>query len=155
MTGTAVWAVREDGKLLEQPRRARRIGTAAAAHGIEVTEPEVLDARTPREWEKWLDANHVAASAVWLRLLNKNAPEPGMSYGEAVEIALCFGWIDSIARKHDDVSRIQRFSPRKPRSPWSASNVERVQRLLDAGRMREAGLREVEAAKADGRWPVS
>ncbi|HEX2285105.1 MAG TPA: hypothetical protein VHI10_09830 [Mycobacterium sp.] len=102
-----------------------------------------------------MERNHDAASEVWLRLLNKNAGEPGMSYGEAVEIALCFGWIDSMARKYDDVSRIQRFSPRKPRSPWSASNVERVQRLIAAGRMREPGLREIEAAKADGRWPVS
>lgn len=77
-----------------------------------------------------------------------------MSYGEAVEVALCFGWIDSLARRYDDVSRIQRFSPRTSRSPWSASNVQRVQRLIDDGRMREAGLLQVEAAKADGRWPA-
>jgi uncharacterized protein YdeI (YjbR/CyaY-like superfamily) len=118
-----------------------------------MSEREVLHARTPEEWEEWLARNHDAASEVWLRLLNKNAPEPGMTYGEAVEIALCFGWIDSMARKFDDVSRIQRFTPRKPRSPWSASNVERVQRLIDTGRMREAGMREIDAAKADGRWP--
>ena len=113
----------------------------------------MLDVRTAAEWEDWLQANHDVTSAIWLRLLNKNAPEPGIPYHEAVEIALCYGWIDSMARKYDDVSRIQRFSPRKPRSPWSSSNVERVQRLIAAGRMREAGLREVEAAKADGRWP--
>ena len=77
----------------------------------------------------------------------------GMSYGEAVEIALCFGWIDSLARGHDDVSRIQRFSPRKPKSGWSKSNVERVQRLVAAGRMREPGQRQIDAAKLDGRWP--
>jgi uncharacterized protein YdeI (YjbR/CyaY-like superfamily) len=118
-----------------------------------VTERVVLDVRTPGEWEQWLERNHAVAQEVWLRLFNKNAPEPGVSYGEAVEIGLCFGWIDSMARKYDDVSRIQRFTPRKPRSPWSASNVERVQRLIDGGRMREAGLREVDAAKADGRWP--
>ena len=118
-----------------------------------MTEPEVLDIRTSREWEEWLADNHNEASQVWLRLFNKNAPEPGMSYGEAVEVALCFGWIDSMARRYDDVSRIQRFSPRKPRSPWSASNVERVQRLIEAGRMREAGWHEVDAAKKDGRWP--
>ena len=64
---------------------------------------EALDACTPREWDKWLDANYDAASAIWLLLLKKNAPEPGMSYGEAVKIALCFGWIDSMARKYDDV----------------------------------------------------
>jgi uncharacterized protein YdeI (YjbR/CyaY-like superfamily) len=120
-----------------------------------MTEPEVLDVRTAAEWEEWLQANHDVASAIWLRLLNKNAPEPGIPYTEAVEIALCYGWIDSLARKYDDVSRIQRFSPRKPSSPWSSSNVERVQRLIATGRMREPGLREIEAAKADGRWPVS
>jgi uncharacterized protein YdeI (YjbR/CyaY-like superfamily) len=85
--------------------------------------------------------------------LNKNAPEPGMSYGGTVEVALCFGWIDSLTCKYDAVSCIQRFSPRKPGSAWSSSNVERVQRLIDVGRMQEAGLRVVDAAKADGRWP--
>ena len=104
-----------------------------------MTEREVLDARTARQWEQWLERNHDTASEIWLRLLNKNAPEPGMSYGEAVEIALCFGWIDSLARGYDDVSRIQRFTRRKPRSAWSTSNVERVQRLIDAGRMRQQG----------------
>ncbi|MDT5015188.1 MAG: hypothetical protein QOD39_1348 [Mycobacterium sp.] len=118
-----------------------------------MTERDVLDVRTVREWEDWLARNHDEASEIWLRLFNKNAPEPGMSYGEAVEVALCFGWIDSMARKYDDVSRIQRFSRRKSRSPWSTPNVERVQRLLEAGRMREAGQREIDAAKADGRWP--
>lgn len=120
-----------------------------------MTEAErlVLDVRTPREWEQWLEGNHQSAQEMWLRLLNKNAPEPGMPYSEAVEIALCFGWIDSMARSYDEVSRIQRFTPRKPRSPWSASNVERVQRLIEAGRMRPAGQREVDAAKSDGRWP--
>jgi uncharacterized protein YdeI (YjbR/CyaY-like superfamily) len=120
-----------------------------------MTERQVLDARTPRHWEQWLERNHDAANEIWLRLLNKNAAEPGMSYGEAVEIALCFGWIDSLARRYDDVSRIQRFSPRKSRSAWSKSNVERVQRLIEAGRMRQAGQREIDAAKADGRWPTA
>ena len=91
---------------------------------------------------------------VWLRLFNKNAPEPcPCRTREAVEIALCFGWIDSLARGHDEVSRIQRFSPRKPKSAWSKSNVERVQRLIEPGRMREPGQRQIDAAKADGRWP--
>jgi len=120
-----------------------------------MTEQQVLDARTPQKWEEWLEHNHDRAGEIWLRLLNKNAPEPGMSYGEAVEIALCFGWIDSLARAYDEVSRIQRFSPRKPRSGWSKSNAERVQRLIDAGRMRQPGQREVDDAKADGRWPTS
>jgi uncharacterized protein YdeI (YjbR/CyaY-like superfamily) len=120
-----------------------------------MTEREVLDVRTVAQWEDWLVRNHAEASEIWLRLFNKNAPEPGISYGEAVEVALCYGWIDSMARKYDDVSRIQRFTRRKPRSPWSASNVERVQRLVEGGRMREAGQREIDAAKADGRWPAN
>jgi uncharacterized protein YdeI (YjbR/CyaY-like superfamily) len=113
----------------------------------------VLDARSAQQWEDWLQSNHDSAAEVWLRLFNKSAGEVPLSYGEAVEIALCFGWIDSMARGYDETSRIQRFTPRKSKSPWSASNVERVERLVAAGRMREPGLREVDAAKADGRWP--
>lgn len=129
-----------------------------------MTDRFVLDVRSPKEWEQWLESNHDAVHEVWLRLFNKSSVarregagaslgEVPLAYGEAVEVALCFGWIDSLARGHDDVSRIQRFSPRKLKSAWSKSNVERVQRLIDAGRMREPGLRHVEAAKADGRWP--
>ncbi|MET0455922.1 MAG: hypothetical protein ABW137_29125 [Mycobacterium sp.] len=129
-----------------------------------MTERVVLDVRSPREWEAWLEGNHDTATEIWVRLFNKaswgrseaTGGAPGsvpLSYNDSVEIALCFGWIDSLARGHDEVSRIQRFSPRKPKSAWSKSNVERVQRLIDAGRMREPGLRQVEAAKADGRWP--
>ena len=103
------------------------------------SERVVFDAGSPAEWERWLEVNHDTAAEVWLRLFNKSAGEVPLSYGEAVEIALCFGWIDSLARGHDDVSRIQRFSPRKPKSGWSKSNVERVQRLVAAGRMRETG----------------
>jgi uncharacterized protein YdeI (YjbR/CyaY-like superfamily) len=113
----------------------------------------VLDVGSATEWEQWLEANHDTVTEVWLRLFNKSAGEVPLSYAEAVEIALCFGWIDSLARGHDDVSRIQRFSPRKPKSAWSKSNVERVQRLLEAGRMREPGQRQIDAAKLDGRWP--
>lgn len=120
---------------------------------MDAVERHVVDAATAAEWEQWLDDNHEDAQEVWLRLHNKNSPTPGLSYAESVEIALCFGWIDSMARRYDEVSRIQRFSPRKPRSPWSASNVERVQRLIGDGRMRPAGQREVDSAMADGRWP--
>ena len=125
----------------------------------------ILDAGSAAEWEAWLEDNHDAETEVWLRLFNKSARASGsdgkargevpLPYSEAVEIALCFGWIDSVTRKHDDVSRVQRFSPRKAKSGWSPANVERVARLTASGRMRDAGLRQVEAAKADGRWPTS
>jgi uncharacterized protein YdeI (YjbR/CyaY-like superfamily) len=118
-----------------------------------VTERPVLDVRSPEQWEQWLESNHDAVTEVWVRLFNKAAGDVPLGYGDAVEIALCFGWIDSLARSHDEVSRIQSFSPRKPKSAWSRSNVERVQRLVEAGRMRDHGLRHVEAAKSEGRWP--
>lgn len=120
-----------------------------------MTERDVLDIRSPRQWEEWLEHNHDTMTEVWLRLFNKGAGEVPVSYADAVEIALCFGWIDSLARGHDECSRIQRFSPRKPKSAWSKSNVERVQRLLDEGRMRAPGQRHIDAAKADGRWPTA
>jgi uncharacterized protein YdeI (YjbR/CyaY-like superfamily) len=120
-----------------------------------MTERDVLDVRSPQQWEEWLERNHDIVAEVWIRLFNKAAGDVPVSYGEAVEIALCFGWIDSLARGHDEVSRIQRFSPRKPKSAWSKSNVERVQRLLDEGRMRTAGQRQIDDAKANGRWPTS
>ena len=105
------------------------------------------------EWERWLAANHATAVAgVWLRILNKNAAQPGLSYEQAVEVALCFGWIDGQVRAFDEVSRIQRFTPRRRASVWSKINTERAQRLIDSGRMRPAGRRCVEEAKADGRW---
>lgn len=116
-------------------------------------ERQVLDVRTLHEWEQWLETNHRSAPEIWLRLFKKDAPESGIPYAEAVEVALCFGWIDSMARRLDDYSRIQRFSPRRSGSPWSASNVERVQRLVAEGRMRPAGQREIDSAKSDGRWP--
>jgi uncharacterized protein YdeI (YjbR/CyaY-like superfamily) len=118
-----------------------------------VTERLVLDVRSPAQWEQWLEVNHDAVTEVWLRLFNKSAGDVPLPYAEAVEIALCFGWIDSLARGYDDVSRIQRFSRRKPKSAWSKSNVERVQRLVATGRMRASGQCQIDAAKADGRWP--
>ncbi|MCW2552364.1 MAG: uncharacterized protein JWR78_2145 [Mycobacterium sp.] len=118
-----------------------------------VTDRPVLDVRSPEQWEQWLESNHDTVTEVWVRLFNKAAGDVPLGYGDAVEIALCFGWIDSLARSHDEVSRIQRFSPRKPKSAWSRSNVERVQRLIEAGRMRDHGLRHVEAARSEGRWP--
>ena len=105
-------------------------------------------------WEAWLEEHHATTDAgVWLRLPNKGAAAPGPSYVGAVEVALCFGWIDGQVRKHDDgESRVQRFTPRRARSSWGKINVGRAERLIAEGRMRPAGLAEVERAKADGRW---
>src|SRR6188472_1235572 len=103
----------------------------------------VLDASSAREWERWLDRNHGdAAEGVWLRLFKKGRSDATLDYEQAVEVALCFGWIDAQKRKHDDASWVQRFTPRRPRSGWSRVNTERAERLIAEGRMRPAGLRE-------------
>jgi uncharacterized protein YdeI (YjbR/CyaY-like superfamily) len=106
------------------------------------------------EWRAWLAENHAASTGVWLVYPKKSSGLPGPSYEEAVEEALCFGWIDSRVRPLDERRRLQWFSPRRPGSIWSAPNKARVARLLAAGRMAPAGLAKIEAAKADGSWEI-
>jgi uncharacterized protein YdeI (YjbR/CyaY-like superfamily) len=103
----------------------------------------------------WLEANHSSADGVWLKFAKKGSPTATVSYAEAVEEALCFGWIDGQARGHDEHFYLQRFTPRRARSKWSQNNVERADRLIAEGRMHPAGLAAIEAAKADGRWEAA
>jgi uncharacterized protein YdeI (YjbR/CyaY-like superfamily) len=103
-------------------------------------------------WRAWLEQHHEESPGVWLVLHKKGGAVTSLRYPEAVEEALCFGWIDGQARRRDDESSSLRFTPRHPRSMWSVSNVEQVARLERDGRMREAGRAAVAAAKADGRW---
>jgi uncharacterized protein YdeI (YjbR/CyaY-like superfamily) len=118
-------------------------------------EPAVLDVATAKAFERWLAKHHADTNeGVWLRLYRKDTtpPKVTLTYAEAVELALCFGWIDGQVKRYDDASRVQRFTPRRARSVWSKLNVERANRLVDEGRMRPAGLAAIDAAKADGRW---
>ncbi len=104
-------------------------------------------------WESWLDAEHASSPGIWLRIARKAAAGgPALGYDEALTVALCFGWIDGQKGRLDDRHWRQRFTPRRPGSRWSRINVSRAEALIVAGRMKPAGLREVEAAKADGRW---
>jgi uncharacterized protein YdeI (YjbR/CyaY-like superfamily) len=100
----------------------------------------------------WLEANGEKAPAVWLVYFKKGSGRPSITWDEAVEEALCFGWIDSKAKPIDDRSYMQYFTPRKPKSVWSKVNKERLERLIAAGLMREPGLRAIETAKANGSW---
>jgi uncharacterized protein YdeI (YjbR/CyaY-like superfamily) len=109
----------------------------------------------PAAWEKWLAAEHAGASGLWLKLAKKGCPHTTVSYAEALDIALCFGWIDAQKRPLDDDYWLQRFTPRKPKGKWSKINRGKAEALIAAGRMRPTGLREVEAAKADGRWDAA
>jgi len=106
-------------------------------------------------WRAWLAEHHEGQREVWLVLLKKHVQRPSVSLGEAVEEALCFGWIDGHLRRIDDESHALRFTPRGRRSIWSQSNKDRVERLIAEGRMAPAGLTAVEAAKASGEWDAA
>jgi uncharacterized protein YdeI (YjbR/CyaY-like superfamily) len=123
------------------------------ANGIQDDLPVLLFAG-PAELEAWLEANP-DADGVWLQIAKKGAREPSVTYAEALEVALCFGWIDSQKRGLDETHFLQRFTPRRPRGRWSKVNREKAEALTAAGVMRPAGSAEVEAAKADGRWEAA
>jgi uncharacterized protein YdeI (YjbR/CyaY-like superfamily) len=106
-------------------------------------------------WAAWLDEHHTDSAGVWLTLRKKDAGEVGVSYGDAVEVALCYGWIDGQAGKLDDRFWMQRFTPRRPKSAWSRVNRDRALGLIARGEMKPAGLREVERAQTDGRWEAA
>ena len=101
---------------------------------------------------EWLSAHHASQPGLWLRIAKAASPLMSVTYAEALDIALCFGWIDGQKKSYDADSFLQKFTPRRKRSPWSKRNREHVARLIAAGEMHPAGLAAVEAAKADGRW---
>jgi uncharacterized protein YdeI (YjbR/CyaY-like superfamily) len=107
---------------------------------------------TRAEWREWLEKNHATAPGVWLIYNKQSSGKPRVTYDEAVEEALCFGWIDSRPNSIDDETYMQFFSPRKPGSPWSRVNKRRIERLVAEGRMAPSGLALIEAAKRDGSW---
>jgi len=115
----------------------------------------ILLFKTAREFEKWIAKNYASSKGIWLRFYKKASGIPSVSYPEAVEVSLCYGWIDGQANKYDEQSYLQRFTPRRPKSIWAKTNIERVTRLIASGKMKPAGLKEVEAAKADGRWEMA
>lgn len=102
-------------------------------------------------WENWLSANHVSSPGAWLKIAKKGSPTSTVTQAQAIDEAVCFGWIDGQVRRYDEHFFLQRFTPRRPRSRWSAINRERARRLIADGRMKPAGLREYQAAEADGR----
>jgi uncharacterized protein YdeI (YjbR/CyaY-like superfamily) len=108
-----------------------------------------------KEWEAWLRKNHTKSDGVWVKFAKKKSGIPTVTYEEALEVALCYGWIDGQSKGLDESYHVQRFTPRRPRSVWSRLNRERAIRLIDEGKMKPAGLREVERAKADGRWDAA
>lgn len=112
----------------------------------------ILLFKNAQVFEAWLKENHALCDGLWLQIAKKGADEPSVSYAEAVEIALCWGWIDGQKKAFDAQHFLQRFTPRRARSIWSKINVEKVAQLIEAGRMQAPGHAQIEAAKADGRW---
>ena len=110
---------------------------------------------SPEAWERWLEDNHRASDGVWIKMGKKQAGVESVRYPEVLECALCFGWIDGRREALDERHFLQRFTPRRPRSRWSRINRDTAERLITDGRMRPAGLAEVERAGADGRWEAA
>jgi uncharacterized protein YdeI (YjbR/CyaY-like superfamily) len=115
-------------------------------------EPSATLFKSARAFETWLKKHHATSDGLWIKIAKRGANEPGVTYAEAVEIALCWGWIDGQKKGLDDQHFLQRFTPRRVRSTWSKINVDKVAALIESGRMQAPGLAQVEAAKADGRW---
>jgi uncharacterized protein YdeI (YjbR/CyaY-like superfamily) len=112
----------------------------------------VLEFASADELEVWLEENHGSSEGIQLKIAKKGSGIPSVTHAEALELALCFGWIDSRRDALDERHFLQRFTPRRPRGRWSRINRDKAEQLIESGRMRPAGLAEVEAAKADGRW---
>lgn len=119
-----------------------------------MTEP-VLPFPSAAAFEAWLVEHHAAAPGLWLKIAKRGSGEPSVTYAEAIDVALCFGWIDGRKERCDERHWLQRFTPRAPRSRWSKINREKAERLIAESRMRPAGLAEVERARADGRWDAA
>lgn len=132
-------------------------GRCVVTEPIELPAPsgEVVWFATRADFETWLDIHHQLNPGIWLMIAKKGSAVPSITYAEAIEVALCFGWIDGRKARHDDQHWLQRFTPRAARSRWSEINRKKAEELVAAERMRPAGLSEVERAKADGRWDAA
>src|SRR5579871_1539577 len=116
---------------------------------------QTLHFRSPVDFRQWLEENHTKSEGIWLRIFKKDSHEKSLTYAEALDQALCYGWIDGQKKPFDELSWLQKFTPRRAGSGWSKLNTQHVERLTKAGVMAPAGLKAVEAAKADGRWEAA
>ena len=117
-----------------------------------VNPDHVREFKDAKAFEKWLKANHDKADEIWIKIHKKGSGLPSITALEAIDVVLCWGWIDAIRKGSDETSFLQRYTPRAKKSIWSQINRENVARLIKEGRMTKFGLAQVEAAKADGRW---
>jgi uncharacterized protein YdeI (YjbR/CyaY-like superfamily) len=131
-------------------------GDRATLAGMEALDGvDVIAFPDAAAWESWLADHHQLQHGVWLKLAKRRSGIPSVTDDEVVDVGLCYGWVSGQRRALDEDYYLQKYVPRRPRSLWSKVNVEKVARLLAAGRMREAGMAEVRAAQADGRWEAA
>jgi uncharacterized protein YdeI (YjbR/CyaY-like superfamily) len=116
---------------------------------------KTLAFKSATAFRDWLDKNHHKSDGLWVRIFKKSSGKASVTYPEALDNALCYGWIDGRKLPCDELSWLQKFTPRRSQSGWSKTNTEHAERLIKAGQMRQAGLQAVEAAKADGRWQAA
>lgn len=112
----------------------------------------ILSFDNQKAWRQWLQNNHTSDIGIWMKFAKKNSGVASVNYTEALDVALCYGWIDGLVKRLDETYYIQKFTPRRKRSLWSKRNIEHVKRLTAAGLMMPPGIAEVERAKNDGRW---
>jgi uncharacterized protein YdeI (YjbR/CyaY-like superfamily) len=117
-----------------------------------VTKGDAISFAAQADWEAWLEENHASVDGIWMKIAKKGSGLESVTVPEALEIALCYGWIDGQRKALDDRHFLQRYTPRRRRSNWSRINRGKAEELIRAGRMQPAGLAEIERAKADGRW---
>ena len=119
------------------------------------TDLPILPFTSKKKWADWLARQHDKSTGVWLKLAKKGSEIPSVMYDEALEVALCYGWIDGQKKGFDDKYWLQKFTPRGAKSTWSKINTEKAERLIKSGEMKPAGLKAIEAAKQDGRWEAA
>jgi uncharacterized protein YdeI (YjbR/CyaY-like superfamily) len=144
-----------DGAHVPSDRARRRSSSLATVPPVSAADDDAIAFATAADWEAWLEANHAVSDGLWVKIAKKRTGIDSVRYPEVLDTALCFGWIDALRRPLDESWFLQRFTPRRARSRWSRINREKVERLTAAGRMRPAGLAEVERARADGRWEAA
>jgi uncharacterized protein YdeI (YjbR/CyaY-like superfamily) len=112
----------------------------------------IISFKNPSDWRKWLDKNHTDPVGIWLKVGKKNCPEPSINYAQALDEALCYGWIDGQTKSYDEHWYLIKFTPRRKKSIWSKVNIGHVERLIKAGKIQPPGQAQIDAAKQDGRW---
>lgn len=122
---------------------------------MKTTDLPTLPFATKNKWAGWLAKRHDRSTGVWLKLAKKDSGIPSVTYEEAVEVALCYGWIDGQKKGFDDEYWLQKFTPRGPKSIWSKINTVKAEKLIVSGEMKPAGLKAIDAAKQDGRWDAA